>query len=265
MYCNNCGLKGHVFRSCQDPIVSCGVVLVRGGAQLPIELDKAQVLMIRRKDSMSYTEFLRGKYSLDDKAYLYTLLENMTQGEQQSIRTQPFDALWVKLWGNGVEHHYNEYPIAKERFESLNIETLLDEHPSPYHEPEWGFPKGRRIRCETDVDCALREFGEETNIPREAYILLNNAVLSETFRGTNGVMYKHIYFLALVHDPSKIQLDQKFTAMQRREISAIAWKTMDECEKLTRPHYIGRASMLVNLQSILEGFESTEVESFVSR
>jgi hypothetical protein len=50
-----------------------------------------------------------------------------------------------------------------------------------------------------------------------------------------------------VTDPSKIQIDQKFTAMQRREISAIAWKTKDECRALTRPHYLEREAMLANL------------------
>lgn len=32
----------------------------------------------------------------------------MTQVEQWSLRTQTFDSLWVKLWGNGVEHHLSE-------------------------------------------------------------------------------------------------------------------------------------------------------------
>lgn len=32
----------------------------------------------------------------------------MTQTEQALIRSQPFDALWAKLWGHGVEHHQNE-------------------------------------------------------------------------------------------------------------------------------------------------------------
>lgn len=222
----------------------------------------AQVLMVRRKDSMSYTEFIRGKYSNEDPAYLHTLVENMTQSEQMSIRTHPFDALWVKLWGNGVEHHINEYPYAKERYESQDRTQLLDQYPSRYPEPEWGFPKGRRIRCETDQDCAIREFTEETNIPREAYTIFRDIQLTEVFRGTNGIMYKHIYFLALVKDPSKIQLDQKFTAMQRREISAIGWKSLDECQTLTRPHYSGREPMLQNLRQILTTFEEWSHEEF---
>lgn len=212
--------------------------------------------MIRRKDSMSYTEFLRGKYHPEDTGYLHSLLENMTQMEQDLIRTHPFDTLWSKLWGYGVDHHSNEYPHSKQRFESQSIAALLDAHPTPYVESEWGFPKGRRIRCESDVECAIREFYEETNIPRDAYILLKNVLLTETFRGTNGIMYKHIYYVALITDESKIQLDQKFTPMQRREISAIAWKSLDACRALTRPHFTERLPMLDTLESILAGFET---------
>lgn len=242
MYCNNCGLKGHVFRSCQDPVVSCGVILVR---------DNAEVLMIRRKDSMSFTELLRGKYAPDDHDYIRALVENTTQSEQAALRSLPFDTLWGKLWGHGVDHHSNEYASAKERFETQDIAGLIEKYPSPYAEPEWGFPKGRRIRCETDIDCARREFHEETNIPPEAYTLHKNLTLCETFRGTNGIMYRHLYFVATVRDATKIQLDQKFTAMQRREISAIAWKSLNECDSLTRPHYTERAPMLQDLRSIL--------------
>lgn len=256
MYCNNCGLRGHVFRDCQDPVVSCGIVLVRGGRNLPIDPQNAELLMIRRKDSMSYTEFLRGKYHPEDSGYLFSLLENMTQGEQDLVRSYPFDTLWSKLWGYGVDHHSNEYPHAKQRFESQPIASLLDAHRTPYVESEWGFPKGRRIRCESDIECAIREFYEETNIPRDAYVILKNVLLSETFRGTNGIMYKHVYYVALVTDDSKIQLDQKFTPMQRREISAIAWKSLNGCRDLTRPHFTERLPMLDTLESILAGFET---------
>ena len=205
---------------------------------------------------MSFTEFLRGKYSTHPPEYLGVLLSNMTQPEQQMIRTQQFDTLWTRLWGYGVEHHYNEYPQARYQFDMLDIETLLNTYPSIYTEPEWGFPKGRRVRCETDIECATREFFEETNIPRDSYAMLKGVVVSETFRGTNGVMYKHIYHVAIVTDPTKIQLDQKFTTMQRREISAISWKTLDECSQLSRPHYVDRARILSELKDILSTFET---------
>jgi len=237
-------------------VVSCGIMLIRGSANLPMDPTQCSILMIRRKDSMSFTEFLRGKYSTHPPEYLGVLLSNMTQPEQQMIRTQPFDTLWTRLWGYGVEHHYNEYPQARQQFDMLDINALLETYPSIYTEPEWGFPKGRRVRCETDIECATREFFEETNIPRDSYAILKGVVVSETFRGTNGVMYKHIYHVAIVTDASKIQLDQKFTTMQRREISAISWKSLEECSQLSRPHYVDRARILSELKDILLTFET---------
>jgi 8-oxo-dGTP pyrophosphatase MutT (NUDIX family) len=112
------------------------------------------------------------------------------------------------------------------------------------------------MRGETDLACAVREFGEETNIPRESYLVLKNIVLEETFMGLNNVQYKHTYFVALLKDPGMINLAQRFTPMQRREISGIAWKTLEEAESLVRPHHIQRLGMLEQLRSAIETFES---------
>ena len=113
------------------------------------------------------------------------------------------------------------------------------------------------MRGETDQACAIREFTEETNIPREAYVMLSNIVLEETFVGLNNVQYRHIYFVALLKHPEMINLKQKLTPMQRREISGISWKSFYEVDQSIRPHYIGRRHMLQQLSSILETF-STE-------
>ena len=123
--------------------------------------------------------------------------------------------------------------------------------PSQFNEPEWGFPKGRRMRGETDIQCAERECFEETNIPREAYTIREDLTFSETFTGTNNITYKHIYFVALLKDSSLFNLAQKFTPSQRREISSIGWKTLTECKSITRPHYVERKKMITELERIV--------------
>ena len=138
----------------------------------------------------------------------------------------------------------------------LDRRSLMIMNLSPYTEPEWGFPKGRRVRGESDLDCAIREFTEETNIPREAYTVVKNLLLEETFVGLNGIQYKHVYFVAMLREPDMINLTQKFTPMQRREISAIAWKSLEEADALIRPHHIERAGMLDQLRSAIETFET---------
>lgn len=252
MYCNNCGGKGHLFRTCKDPVLSCGILLI-DNPTLPVKPDNVRILMIRRKDSMSFAEFMRGKYEVEDIAYISTLIKNMTLKEQASVASDSFDSLWRQLWGD--DRTTSDYLQSKEKFNLLDRVSLMKNNISDYTEPEWGFPKGRRMRGETDLACAVREFDEETNIPRESFVVLKNMILEETFMGLNNIQYKHIYFVALTKQPDIINLSQKFTPIQRREISGIGWKTFPEAEALVRPHHVERMGMLQQLKSIIETFE----------
>ena len=253
MYCNNCGEKGHLFRACRDPVLSCGLILVNG-PHLPIDPSAATLLMIRRKDSMSFAEFMRGKYEPTNIEYTGRLIGNMTISEQALLVGSSFEEIWRSLWGD--DHMGGDFALSQAKFAQVDLAALVANNPSTYEEPEWGFPKGRRIRGESDVDCAIREFGEETNISRDIYTVLKNIRLEETFEGLNGIAYRHIYFVALLQHPERINLTQKFTPMQRREISGIAWKTFDECTSLVRPHHVERAAMIQNLRSVVTAFET---------
>jgi 8-oxo-dGTP pyrophosphatase MutT (NUDIX family) len=254
MYCNNCGEKGHVFRTCKEPVISCGLLFLRGvyePLELPIDPKLVSVLMVRRKDSMSYMEFIRGKYELSDEAYIKRQLSNMTVTEQRLILNEEFKTLWTKLWGNGRDTESIEFELARDKFNTLDKKRLISEVPSRFQEPEWGFPKGRRMRGESDVQCAMREFFEETNIPNDAYKVLENTFLTESFIGTNNIKYKHVYYVALLKDSTVINLKQKLTVVQRREISSVAWKTLAECRDVTRPHYVERKKMITELERIV--------------
>lgn len=253
MYCNNCGGKGHLFRTCKDPVLSCGILLI-DKPSLPVQSDSTRILMIRRKDSMSFAEFMRGKYETDNIEYVSTLVKNMTLKEQASVASDTFESLWRQMWGD--DRMTSDYIQSKEKFNVLDRVSLMRNNISDYIEPEWGFPKGRRMRGESDLACAIREFDEETNIPRDAFVVLKNIVLTETFMGLNNVQYKHVYFVALTKYPEMINLTQKLTPVQRREISGIGWKTFEEAQTLVRPHHVERKHMLEQLQSVIETFES---------
>ena len=66
VFCNNCGKTGHAFHQCKIPITSIGVIALRN-----ID-DFIEVLMICRKDSLSFVDFMRGKYNLEDTEYIIT-------------------------------------------------------------------------------------------------------------------------------------------------------------------------------------------------
>jgi 8-oxo-dGTP pyrophosphatase MutT (NUDIX family) len=213
-----------------------------------------KILMVLRKDSMAYTEFLRGKYELDNPEYIKTLLSNMTHSEHENLSLLHFDVLWTLHWGVGRDQHSKEFEFSKEKFATLNMKELLKDIKG-YDQPEWGFPKGRRSPRETDIQCAVREFSEETNIARESYVICKNLLLSESFTGTNGIPYKHDYFIAVLRDPKSVDLEQSLTTIQKKEVSAIEWKTVEECRTLTRPHYVQRPELLDSFERIVQTFD----------
>jgi 8-oxo-dGTP pyrophosphatase MutT (NUDIX family) len=259
MYCNNCGNKGHIFKTCKDPVTSCGLLLLRGSQdplKLPSDPITTSVLMVKRKDSMAYMEFIRGKYDPENTDYVQRLITNMTKQEQTQIVTEDFDTLWTKLWGAGRDTRSSEYYTAKENYEKINRKELVELAPTVFTEPEWGFPKGRRSKGETDLVCALREFWEETNIPSDAYEIISSLSFTEIFTGTNDVNYKHIYFVAVMKDSSLLPNEKTLTNVQKREVSEVGWKTFAEAKDITRPHYVQRKKILNQLERIIQEYQS---------
>jgi hypothetical protein len=67
IYCYNCGNIGHLYKSCHYPIISLGVICIKYYNNKFNSLDEFKkinkLLLIRRKDSIGYTDFIRGKYT----------------------------------------------------------------------------------------------------------------------------------------------------------------------------------------------------------
>ncbi len=259
MYCNNCGGRGHAFKTCKDPITSCGILLLREiyePMKLPNTSSNVSVLMVRRKDSMAYMEFIRGKYDLHSLNLVKRLISNMTIEEQKKITTENFDTLWSAMWGKERDTNSTEYEISRKQYDALDRSGIVKENISKHVEPEWGFPKGRRMKGESDQECAVREFWEETNIPAEVYEVIPSMSYTEIFTGTNDVKYKHVYFVALLKDSKLINTSQKLTPMQKREVSAVSWKTLKEAKIITRPHYIERKKIVETLEREIQRYQT---------
>ena len=78
-FCNNCGKLGHLFHQCKLPITSIGIIAFR------LHDNRLEYLLIRRKDSLGFVDFLRGKYTLQNKEYLINLLNKMTVSEKEFL------------------------------------------------------------------------------------------------------------------------------------------------------------------------------------
>jgi len=240
---------GHLYRDCPHPIMSFGIICyrVRKGMQ-------PEYLMIQRKDSLSFMEFIRGKYKLDNVEYIQQLLSCMTHNERHSLLKKTFEELWNIIWYQPLVSKYNsEFHDAKRKFESLRegivvttstpprkvtLHELITSSPSPYSEPEWGFPKGRRKLREEDIDCAVREFCEETGFEsKDICIVKDLPPFEEIFFGTNNVLYRHVYYIACIQgDQNKnLHVDPR-NLNQAREVRDIAWYTCDGVVEHIRKH-----------------------------
>ena len=77
--CNNCGKNGHLFHQCKLPITSYGIILFRSSNKGP------EYLMIRRKDSFGYIDFIRGKYLCNNEYQLQKCIDEMSTEEKTKI------------------------------------------------------------------------------------------------------------------------------------------------------------------------------------
>jgi 8-oxo-dGTP pyrophosphatase MutT (NUDIX family) len=145
----------------------------------------------------------------------------MSPYERSIIRDNDFEFCWKFLWNtSGKGRRVLEFEDSKTKFialksaictdiegsEEYEFDRIMRKCEGVLYEPEWGFPKGRRNINESDMKTAFREFSEETGIPTESLMLLSHTPFEETFRGSNSIKYKHVYYLARADDSCKIIL-----------------------------------------------------------
>ena len=257
IYCNNCGKNGHLYHQCKLPITSIGVIVFRINNNVP------EYLMIRRKDTLGHIGFMRGKYSLNNKEYLLNMLNQMTTSEKESLCNHDFNTLWNKVWGGNVisNQYKNEESNSQDKFNALKegvsfnnkiitLKDLIEEsnQHSSWSETEWGFPKGRRNHKESDYDCALREFNEETGYNIKYLQNLQNVIpYEEIFTGSNYKSYKHKYFIMYMTYANSL-LQNEF---EKTEVSKMEWKTYEKCLESIRHYNKEKKRLLENIHTCI--------------
>jgi 8-oxo-dGTP pyrophosphatase MutT (NUDIX family) len=255
--CNNCGKQGHIFHQCKLPITSYGIIVYRESKK------DIQYLMIRRKDTFGYIDFIRGKYNPYNLEQLQNIFDEMCILEKERIQSLDFSTLWKTMWGDTTINlqYKNEETSSQKKFEQLkegiyiddmfiNLTYLIENSKTVWDEPEWEFPKGRRNTNEKDIDCALREFEEETGYSKKDLTIVENLLpFDEIFIGSNHKSYKHRYFLA--HMNNQMDLYENF---QLTEVSKIEWKTYEQCIDSIRPYNLEKKNVIKNINKILEEY-----------
>lgn len=142
----------------------------------------------------------------------------------------------------------NSYQFIK----SISLKELINTSNTKWMETEWEFPKGRKNLMEKDIDCALREFEEETGIPKNDINIINNILpFEELYVGSNDKVYKTKFFLAIMNkDTDKYE----YTNFQKTEVSKIEWKTFENCINSLRDYNIEKKNILYNVDNLLKEY-----------
>jgi len=268
-FCNNCGNNGHIFYQCKQPITSVGIIVYRNSNNNKTNTVDPEYLLIRRKDTIGYVEFMRGKYNIHSKMYLLNIISEMTNDEKERLLTESFDSLWNKLWGNDIRNQYrSEEKVSREKFESLkngivlnnddySLETLINEANKihQWEETEWGFPKGRHNNQEKDLSCALREFEEETGISRSNINIIHNIIpFEEIFTGSNYKSYKHKYYVAYMNNDIEIM-----NSYQHTEVSKMEWKSYESAMNLIRTYNLEKKEVLTRVNTLITNYSMYDI------
>lgn len=285
-HCNNCGKYGHINRFCKDPITSIGILCIKFDDpelkdkfihetlynDITINViknnfinnkllnkvneynSKIKFLMIQRKHSLGFLEFIRGRYDINDYKKLIKLFELMTVDEHAIIKDNDFDYIWKYVWKATANYkqYEEEYKNSKKKFETLKysqepnvikLSFYTTNILSKYKTQEWGFPKGRRNYYEKNVECALREFVEESGYDYNDISIIKNMIpLKEVFKGTDDVMYRHIYYVAVLNNDKNVIINET-----NNEVSNIEWHTYQEAVNLIRSYHVEKKKVINEL------------------
>ena len=281
-FCLNCGEIGHGYKRCKEPTISIGIICVKfsnkfiknkiiqnlklnkkNSLDKKINFNKCKILqnyindikflLIRRKHSLGYLEFIRGKYDTQDENKILKLFSIMTPYEKENILNNDFDFLWTNIWKKTsyMQIYQIEYNKSKNKFNKLRetnkLRELIKKSKLLFKTPEWGFPKGKRSKQESNLQTAIREFKEETNLKNKDIIIIENLdPFIEVFIGSNNKKYKHIYYFGIFNGTEE-DLKVKNYGNEFEEIGDIGWFNFLETYELIRNYHFDRKKIITKI------------------
>jgi ADP-ribose pyrophosphatase YjhB (NUDIX family) len=258
------------------PIVSYGVIAIKGiscnleicansssiyNDRLPRvtkQLVDIEYLMICRSNTFGYIDFMKGNYSLNNLEHVQVLINEMTISEKNDILTLSFEELYRRLTKPSKQHINVRNDESKKKFESLRngltisgeivtLQIMIDYSDTHWINNEWEFPKGRKNYKEKDLDCAKREFQEETGISSTNLQIINNVMpFEEIFIGSNQKCYKNVYYLGI------IDTEVDLSNYQETEVSIMEWKTYNDCIESIRDYNVEKSYLLTNVHNFIQ-------------
>jgi 8-oxo-dGTP pyrophosphatase MutT (NUDIX family) len=196
---------------------------------------KPEILMVCKRFTYAYHTFVSGKYNSSNNADIIALLNDMTIDEKIDLQSLNFAYIWYRIWLS-TPYKTSNYFLAKSKFETafvvndggVRLKQLITR--SQHANKIWEIPKGRRKnKSESDINCAMREFTEETGVAKKMYKIF--AAQRKYSYIDAGVMYTNTYFLGITSPDVEPRIDLSSTE-QYAEIADVRWMDIEAIRRI---------------------------------
>ncbi len=157
---------------------------------------ETEVLILRRRYTYAYCAIIYGNYRTAHN--LSNLFNGTTVDEKLTLLTADFEAIWRRVFVDDPltsDKYIRAHRIFADMIELLGMDDYCALIRTAKNvETPWELPKGRRDVNETEMECACREFCEETAIARDDYRIVVDSMIRCFFR--DGDSLYHVRFWA---------------------------------------------------------------------
>lgn len=249
--------------------------------------NNVEILLIKKRYTYQFFELVMAHYKRNDMKYIKYMFDNMSYSEKMDIMSMQFSRMWYKINHSDPERFYNivdiykhnnfsntpidqkyseadQYKLyieKKNKFEKnfgkdggKRLRTLI--HQSNDAKVIWEMPKGGKNSDESNIDCAIREFYEETSIKSNKYrILYDVNPLVDSFVD-NDIIYKTVYYIATLRDVNEnfIPSINYRNFSQVTEVEEIKWVSLAEIKFFNMPPFMNNR-LLTLYKSIIKIFK----------
>ena len=226
--------------------------------------DRYEVLLIRKRYSHAFAAFVFGQYNANSSQHLIKLFSGMTTAEKLDILSMDFNILWYRIWlkfpgrvpaeeysrDNWLQiykkktllNHIHEKParsmcelyvLKKAKYESSFLVDnggrlmSLMRRAKKSKDALWEIPKGRVMAGESTIECAIREFEEETGASRKMVNLVCDAAAFVDEIKDMGVTYRSTYYAGIANTVFEPSIDIS-SATQMVEVDRVNWVSVNE-------------------------------------
>lgn len=221
-----------------------------------IHKQQMEMLMVEKRVSYYFLDFVLNKYTHKDIPSLSNMLSNMTTDEKLILKYMNPKKIWFKAWLEDIDNPNITLMRLKQyhKFEAKFRETIskIKEHKfikllnmTKHNNNMWEIPKGRKLnKSEKNLNCAIREFTEETNYDSSKITIINDKIITVKTVVKN-ILYIFNYIPGFTYY-NEVNTQKPIDKIQ--EISDVKWLPLSDIKLLnTNNIVINAVESLFNL------------------